>query len=99
MKLIPAGLMAASAFCGLSMAASAPAHAQPGRAPNRAAMTYFAKAGAGDLYGIQSSRIAVRHARDPRIRAFAATLVLDHQPVTARARTSRLFINIAEEKL
>jgi putative membrane protein len=93
MKIILSGLMAATAVCGLSMAAPSAADAQRGMAaPQRASMTYVAKAGAGDLYEIQSSQIAVRRARDPRIREFAAMLVTDHQRTTqevlAAARAS-----------
>jgi putative membrane protein len=67
----------------------APAHAQRGDA-----MMFVAKAGASDLYEIQSSQIAVRRARDPRVRSFASMLVRDHRrttvQVTAAARAAGL---------
>jgi putative membrane protein len=57
-------------------------------------MMYVAKAGAGDLYEIQSSQIAVRRARNPRVRAMARMLITDHmrttREVTAAARASGL---------
>ena len=80
MKILLSGLIAATALCGLAT----PVAAQPRRAmaPDRATMTYVASAGAGDMYEIQSSQIAVRRARDPRVRAFATMLVTDHQRTT-----------------
>lgn len=91
MKIVLTSLLAASA-----LGASLPAAAQMHRAmaPRGATMTYVAKAGAGDLYEIQSSQIAARRAHDPRVREFAAMLVTDHQRTTeqvlAAARASGL---------
>lgn len=80
MKILMSGLTAATVLCGLAT----PLAAQPRRmaASDRATMTYVAKAGAGDMYEIQSSQIAARRARDPRVRAFATMLVTDHQRTT-----------------
>ena len=59
-----------------------------------ATMAYLARAGAGDLYEIQASQIAVRRARDPQVRSFARMLVRDHtrttRQVLAAARASGL---------
>jgi putative membrane protein len=68
--------------------------AQRGMRPGRAAMTYVAKAGAADLYEIQSSQLAVQRANRPQVRAFAQMLVADHtrstQMVTDAARADGL---------
>jgi len=56
--------------------------AQRGMRPGRAAMTYVAKAGAADLYEIQSSQLAVARATRPRLRDFAQMLVTDHTRTT-----------------
>ena len=70
----------------LGVAATAPgdpsARAEAQRGPGRGAMTYVAKAGAGDLYEIQSSQLAVTRARRPQVREFAQMLVTDHNRST-----------------
>jgi putative membrane protein len=87
MKL-PLTLTAAAALSA-AVALVSPAQAQRGDA-----MMFVAKAGASDLYEIQSSQIAMRRARDPRVRAMAAMLVRDHRrttaQVTAAARAARM---------
>ena len=81
-------LALALALCS-PVALVAPAQAQRG-----GALGFVAKAGASDLYEIQSSQIAVRRARDPRVRSFAPMLVMDHRrttrQVTAAARAAGL---------
>jgi putative membrane protein len=82
--------LAAAAALASTVAVVAPADAQRGSD----GPAFVAKAGAGDLYEIQSSQIAVRRARDPRVRAFARMLVTHHrrttQQVTAAARAAGL---------
>jgi putative membrane protein len=82
-------MLAAAAALTSTVAISSPAQAQRGEA-----MMFVAKAGASDLYEIQSSQIAMRRARDPRVRAMAGMLVRDHRRttmhVTAAARASGL---------
>ena len=58
------------------------ADAQRRMGAGRAAMTYVAKAGAADLYEIQSSQLAAQRATRPRVRAFAQMLVADHTRTT-----------------
>jgi putative membrane protein len=70
--------IAAVATLSAGIAFVAPAEAQRG-----GAMTFVTKAGASDLYEIQSSQIAMRRAHDPRVRAMAAMLVRDHRRTTA----------------
>lgn len=58
--------------------------APPAAAQRGDAATFVAKAGASDLYEIQSSQIAMRRSRDPRVRAMASMLVRDHRRTTAQ---------------
>jgi putative membrane protein len=46
------------------------------------AMPYVMKAGAGDLYEIQSSRVALQKSRNPQVRALAQMLITHHQMTT-----------------
>lgn len=68
--------------------------AEAQRGPARGALTYVMKAGAGDLYEIESSRLAAERATRPGVREFARMLVADHQRSTERvvaaARADRL---------
>lgn len=87
MKLPYTFAMAAALAGGVAFVA--PADAQRGDA-----MMFVMKAGASDLYEIQSSQIAMRRARSPRVREMAGMLVRDHRrttaQVTAAARASGL---------
>ncbi len=64
------------------------------RHAGRAAMAYVAKAGAADLFEIQSSQLATSRARRPQVREFAQMLVTDHtrstQMVADAARSDGL---------
>jgi putative membrane protein len=71
--------LAAAAALSATLSFVAPAKAQ--RAD---AMMFVAKAGAGDLYEVRSSQIAVHRAHDPRVRAFAGMLIRDHRRTTAQ---------------
>jgi putative membrane protein len=55
-------------------------------------MTYVAKAGASDMYEIESAQLAMSRSRRPQIRQFAQMLLSDHrrttQEVMAAARAS-----------
>ena len=66
-------VLAASA----ALVAGAAAEAQRGR-PSAATMTYVAKAGASDLYEIESSRLAADRAERPGVREMAQQLITDH---------------------
>lgn len=70
----------------LGVAATIPAdpgsRAEAQRRTGRAATTYVAKAGAGDLFEIQSSQMAATRSRRPQVRAFAQMLVTDHNRST-----------------
>jgi putative membrane protein len=87
-------LLTLSAALAMSALATVPLDAQRGRGPSRAATAYVIKAGAGDLYEIQSSQLAASRARRPQVREFARMLVADHnrstQMVAAAAREDGL---------
>jgi putative membrane protein len=89
-KFIPLILAAAIASTGAIVPAAV---AQPGMARG-ASVAYVAKAGAADLYEIQSSQTAMRRTRDARVREFARMLVDDHrrstEQVAAAAREAGL---------
>lgn len=46
------------------------------------AATYVKKAGAGDLYEMQSSRLALEKSQDGEIRDFAQMMIRDHEQTT-----------------
>ncbi|HTU11279.1 MAG TPA: DUF4142 domain-containing protein [Allosphingosinicella sp.] len=50
---------------------------------NAATRNYVRRAGAADMYEIQSSEIALRRARRPEIREMAQMLIRDHRRTTA----------------
>ena len=78
--------VAAAITVALGVAATIPSGPgsmlQAQRGPGRAAITYVTKAGAGDLFEIRSSQLAVSRARRPQVRALAQMLVTDHQRST-----------------
>lgn len=92
--ILAAAVAVSSASALIPYGPDSDAIAQRGMRPGRAAMTYVAKAGASDLYEIQSSQLAVQRANRPQVREFAQMLVTDHtrttQLVTAAARSDGL---------
>lgn len=46
--------------------------------PGNDAATYLAKAGAGDLFEIESSRAILKATQDPQVKAFAQMMIKDH---------------------
>ena len=77
------------AALGLSAGAVVPlapadqAQAQRTRGPSWATRTYVMKAGAGDLYEIQSSELALRRSRRADVRETAEMMIRDHRGTTA----------------
>lgn len=83
-------LLALTAALGLSTGAallpvspSSEAQAQRSRGPSAATRSYVMRAGASDMYEIQSSEIALRRARNPQVREMAEMLIRDHRRTTA----------------
>lgn len=96
MKIVFA-ILAAAAAPMLAAPLAAQDHHGPGRATDptpEQAMGYVMKAGASDLYEIQSSQIALRKSRNPQVRSLASMLIMHHRTttrdVTAAARRDRL---------
>lgn len=70
-----------SAAAGGLLAASA-------GAASMTAADYVAKAGAGDLYEQQSSKLVVGSTKDPKIRSFANMMISDHAKTTAEIKAA-----------
>ncbi len=77
-----------------------PAVAAVAQAP-MAAPTYVTKAGAGDQYEIQSSRLLLTTTKDAKLRSFATMMVTDHTKSTAdvKAAAMRAGLHPAPPKL
>jgi putative membrane protein len=90
---IAACLLASTAATAQAPASNRTAAATPSQAPTRA-LPYVAKAGAGDLYEIQSSQLAATRASSDRVKSFAAMMIEQHtmttREVTAAARAAGL---------
>lgn len=56
--------------------------------------TYLAKAGAGDLYETQSSKLVLMTTKDAKVRAFATKMVADHAASTAKVKAAAMASNI-----
>lgn len=80
-------------MCSAATVQASPAARSPAAAP-RDAMSYVAKAGASDLYEIQSSQLAQQKGASAEVKRFAAMMMKHHtmttQQVTAAARTAGL---------
>lgn len=89
-----AAMAIAAGAAAIVTAPNASAAAQRNMVSSRATMVYIVKAGAGDLYEIQSSELAARRARQPAVRRFAEMLAADHtrstREIMAAARASGL---------
>jgi putative membrane protein len=81
LSLSAALAMGAAAIAVVPVDPGARAEAQR-RAPMRVDMTYVAKAGSSDLYEIQSSQLALKHARRADVRQFAQMMITDHTNTT-----------------
>ena len=66
-----------------------PAVAAVAQAP-MAAPTYVMKAGAGDQYEIQSSRLLLTSTKDAKLRSFATMMVTDHTKSTADVKAAAM---------
>jgi putative membrane protein len=52
------------------------------------AATFVAKAGAGDLYEQQSSKLVLASTKNAKVRSFAQTMVTDHAKTTAEVKAA-----------
>jgi len=65
-----------------SMSASAAPSENVDATPGKDPGTYLAKAGAGDLFEIESSRAILKTTQDPQVKAFAQMMIRDHEAST-----------------
>ncbi|MBT2187989.1 DUF4142 domain-containing protein [Sphingobium nicotianae] len=65
------------------------------------AATYVAKAGGGDLYETQSSKLVLTTTKDAKVRAFADRMIADHAVSTAKvkAAAAKSKLTVAAPKL
>lgn len=75
----------------VSSAASDNADAAPGNDP----ATYLAKASAGDLFEIESSRAVLKTTQDPQVKAFAEMMIKDHEASTTLLKKTAKAADIA----
>ena len=71
-------------FAGMAALPLAALHAQAPATP----ATYVMKAGAGDQYEIQSSKLVLQSTRNAKLRQFAQMMVQDHTKSTADVTTA-----------
>jgi putative membrane protein len=75
--------------------------ATPAAAQTMSAATYVAKAGAGDQYEIQSSRLVLATTTNPMVRDFANQMIADHTKSTAdvKAAAQQASVRVPAPKL
>lgn len=76
-------------FLALAAMLALPAVAAVAQAP-MTAPTYVMKAGAGDQYEIQSSRLLLASTKNAKLRSFAAMMVADHTKSTADVKAAAI---------
>lgn len=67
-----------------------PTTALVAKVPMMSAAGYVMKAGAGDQYEIQSSRLVLASTRNPALRSFAGMMVQDHTKSTADVKAAAM---------
>lgn len=85
MKLIYV-ILAATAVLSAPASAELPVPAQS--AATRNAQAYLFHGGAGDIFEVTTSMMAIQHSRNPDVRAFATMLIADHTQLTNTALTT-----------
>src|SRR5689334_24900305 len=86
------GLLAL-AFILLGFATAAPAFAQSNNDAQRPSQDYVTKAAIGDMFELQSSKLALQKAGDAKVKRFASQMVKDH---TASSRKLKSIIKAGE---
>lgn len=86
------GLLAL-AFILLGFATAAPAFAQSNDGAQRPSQDYVTKAAIGDMFEVQSSKLALQKAGDAKVKRFASQMVKDH---TASSRKLKSIIKAGE---
>lgn len=87
-----------SLLAAAAVTAASPAYAQ---AADPAARTYVMKAGASDLYEIQSSQLLLQSTQDQRLKDYANMMITDHTKSTAdvKAAAQSAGMKVAPPKL
>ncbi|WP_185829250.1 DUF4142 domain-containing protein [Sphingomonas ginkgonis] len=75
-------ILAATAAVGLAGSASATLPTPNPAAATRDNQAFLFNAGAGDIFEITSSVMAIQHSQNPQVRAFASMLISDHTNLT-----------------
>lgn len=76
-------IFAALTAVGLAQSpASATLPTPPAAAAPREAQAFLFNAGAGDIFEITTSMMAIQHSQNPQVRAFARMLIADHTNLT-----------------
>jgi putative membrane protein len=84
----PDGREADEATAPVDTAAPAPEPAAPAAAPAASTADYIAKAGAGDLWEIESSKALLAKSKDAKVRAFAEMMIDHHGKSTAKVKAA-----------
>jgi putative membrane protein len=74
-------------FAALGAASTVPAFAQSGADSGRPSQDYVTKAAIGDLFEIQSSKLALRKSADPKVKSFASRMIKDHTASSAKLKS------------
>jgi putative membrane protein len=74
----------AFSFALVGILGGAPAIAQSNGRPSQ---DYVAKAAIGDMFEIQSSKLALRKSGDPKVKSFASRMIKDHTASSAKLKS------------
>jgi putative membrane protein len=74
-------------FILLAVTGVAPAYAQDSEGGARPSQEYVTKAAIGDIFEIQSSKLALRKSREAKVKSFAARMVKDHTAGSAKLKS------------
>jgi len=77
----------AFAFILLGFGTIMPAFAQSGDGEERPSQDYVSKAAIGDMFEIQSSKLALRKAGDANVKRFASQMVKDHTASSGKLKS------------
>jgi putative membrane protein len=76
-----------AAFLLLALTAISPALAQNDSGSGRPSQDYVAKAAIGDMFEIQSSRLALTKSSAPKVKSFASRMIKDHTAGSAKLKS------------
>lgn len=88
-KFLGAAMIAAMPATAGAQMTSSPMASSMG-APAMSATTYVMKAGAGDLYERDSSRLVMASTKNPKLKAFAKMMIADHTTSTDEVKAAAM---------